>query len=104
MTDLIAISAAEQKLALATEPEQAQEVELFAELARRYAEEQDDYEMAVRAQETRGDFLRFTADDMLAVLEEQAAQGWRLLQIFAPSTAWHTNAAFFELIFEKPVG
>ena len=49
MTDIVAISAAEKRLALATEPEQAQDLELFAELARCYAEEQDDYEMQVRA-------------------------------------------------------
>jgi hypothetical protein len=37
------------------------------------------------------------------LVHEQARQGWRLVQIFAPGTSVHGLASYFELIFERPV-
>lgn len=36
-------------------------------------------------------------------VHEYARQGWRLVQIFAPGTEGYGMAAYFELIFERPV-
>lgn len=36
------------------------------------------------------------------VVQEQARQGWRLVQIFAPGTAAFGASRYFELIFERP--
>ena len=36
------------------------------------------------------------------IIEEQAQEGWRLVQIFAPSTSGTGWASYFELIFERP--
>jgi len=38
-----------------------------------------------------------------AIVHEHAAEGWRLVQIFAPSIASYGTAAFYELIFERSV-
>jgi Domain of unknown function (DUF4177) len=35
------------------------------------------------------------------VVHAHAAQGWRLVQIFAPGVSSHGMAAYFELIFER---
>ena len=40
-------------------------------------------------------------EDYHKIIEGQAAEGWRLVQIFAPEVSAHGNASFFELIFEK---
>jgi Domain of unknown function (DUF4177) len=37
------------------------------------------------------------------VVHEHARQGWRLVQIFAPGTATYGHAAFYEVIFERPL-
>lgn len=38
------------------------------------------------------------------VIEEHARQGWRLVQIFAPSIGSSGRALFFEIIFERQKG
>jgi hypothetical protein len=38
------------------------------------------------------------------VVEQYAADGWRLVQIFAPGIGHFGEAAFFELIFERVAG
>ena len=40
--------------------------------------------------------------DHHAVIEAHAADGWRLIQIFAPATAGYGHATHYELIFERP--
>jgi len=37
------------------------------------------------------------------VIHEHAAQGWRLVQIFAPGTGSYGQAKYYELVFERPV-
>lgn len=37
------------------------------------------------------------------IITEHAKEGWRFVQIFAPSTKSYGYAAYFELIFEKPI-
>ena len=32
-----------------------------------------------------------------------AREGWRLVQVFAPSNGAYGHATFFELIFERPI-
>lgn len=41
--------------------------------------------------------------DYHEIIREHAKDGWRLVQIFDPSTAGYGSAAYFELIFEKQV-
>ena len=36
------------------------------------------------------------------VVHEHAAQGWRLVQIFAPGTGVSGAAKYYELVFERP--
>ncbi|NIM51904.1 MAG: DUF4177 domain-containing protein [Gemmatimonadales bacterium] len=36
------------------------------------------------------------------VIRDHARQGWRLVQIFAPGTASHGAAKYFELVLERP--
>ena len=38
------------------------------------------------------------------VVHQQAADGWRLVQIFAPGIGGYGSAKYYELIFERPVG
>ncbi|PAF15732.1 DUF4177 domain-containing protein [Terribacillus saccharophilus] len=38
-----------------------------------------------------------------AIINEHASDGWRFIQIFAPSTKGYGSAAYFEMIFEKPL-
>ena len=42
-------------------------------------------------------------DEYQEVVHKYARQGWRLVQIFAPSISIQGMAAYFELIFERPV-
>ncbi|WP_172197862.1 DUF4177 domain-containing protein [Saccharibacillus qingshengii] len=35
------------------------------------------------------------------IVHEHAAEGWRLNQIFAPTTAGFGSSTFYELIFER---
>ncbi|WP_044640227.1 DUF4177 domain-containing protein [Risungbinella massiliensis] len=39
-------------------------------------------------------------EDYQAIIEEHARQGWRLVQIFAPSSGG--NSHYYEIILEKP--
>jgi hypothetical protein len=39
-----------------------------------------------------------------AFIRQHAAEGWRLVQIFAPDLGFQGSALYFELIFERPVG
>jgi hypothetical protein len=41
--------------------------------------------------------------DYQSVIHEQAADGWRLVQVFAPGVGIYGSATFYELIFERPV-
>jgi len=41
--------------------------------------------------------------DYHKIVEEHAKQGWRLVQIFAPSTGAGGNVGFIELIFEREI-
>lgn len=36
------------------------------------------------------------------VVQRYAAQGWRLVQVFAPGVGVYGTAKYFELIFERP--
>lgn len=38
------------------------------------------------------------------VINDWAAEGWRLVQVFAPGLGVYGSAKYFELIFERPVG
>ncbi|MDC2863081.1 DUF4177 domain-containing protein [Bacillus sp. BP-3] len=40
-------------------------------------------------------------EDYQTIITEHAKEGWRFVQIFAPSTAGTGSAAYFELIFER---
>ncbi|MGN7478745.1 DUF4177 domain-containing protein [Solibacillus silvestris] len=42
-------------------------------------------------------------EDYQDIIHRYASKGWRLVQIFAPSTKGYGSAAYFELIFEKPL-
>ena len=42
-------------------------------------------------------------DNYQKVIHEHAAEGWRLVQIFAPSIGLYGAAKYYELIFERPV-
>jgi hypothetical protein len=42
-------------------------------------------------------------EDYQEVVHDHARQGWRLVQIFAPGIAAYGHAAFYELIFERPL-
>ncbi|KYG25570.1 DUF4177 domain-containing protein [Alkalihalobacillus trypoxylicola] len=39
--------------------------------------------------------------DYQDIIVKHANEGWRLVQIFAPSTHGYGSAAYFEIIFEK---
>ncbi|MCY7945593.1 DUF4177 domain-containing protein [Bacillus atrophaeus] len=40
-------------------------------------------------------------EDYQEIIHEYAKQGWKLVQIFAPSIVGYGAAAYFEIIFEK---
>jgi hypothetical protein len=44
---------------------------------------------------------RAAAQTYQAVVHEHAREGWRLVQVFAPSTGAYGAAKYFELIFER---
>ena len=41
-------------------------------------------------------------EDYHKIIEHLSKEGWRLVQIFAPTTAGFGAPSYFELIFEKP--
>jgi hypothetical protein len=43
------------------------------------------------------------AEERHLVIRDHAEQGWRLVQIFAPSLGGQGTALFYELIFEREV-
>ena len=43
------------------------------------------------------------AEDYREIIDDHSREGWRLVQIFAPSTRGYGWAGYFELIFERPV-
>lgn len=47
-------------------------------------------------------FRRRPKEDYQAIIHQHAQEGWRLVQIFAPSAGGDGAAMYFELIFEKP--
>lgn len=43
-------------------------------------------------------------DDYQAIIHQHAQEGWRFVQIFAPSTNKSTGTSeYFEIIFERPI-
>ena len=40
-------------------------------------------------------------EDYQQIIQEHAQDGWRFVQLFAPSTFGYGSATYFELIFEK---
>lgn len=42
-------------------------------------------------------------EDYHEIIREEAKNGWRLVQIFAPSVVGYGTAENFELIFEKEI-
>ena len=46
---------------------------------------------------------RNARDNYQEAVHQHAAQGWRLVQIFAPGTGAYGAARYFELIFEKEI-
>lgn len=48
-----------------------------------------------------GFFSRKPERDYQEVVQQEASEGWRLVQIFAPSTAGYGSVGYYELIFEK---
>lgn len=43
-------------------------------------------------------------EDYQDIIHSHAREGWRFIQIFAPATKAYGSAAYFEIIFERPVG
>ncbi|WP_291564733.1 MULTISPECIES: DUF4177 domain-containing protein [unclassified Clostridium] len=44
-----------------------------------------------------------SAEDYHKIIEDHLKEGWRLIQIFAPSTGKYGLSPYFELIFEKEI-
>jgi len=42
-------------------------------------------------------------EDYQNIIHQYASEGWRFVQIFATSTKGYGSAAYFELIFERPL-
>lgn len=42
-------------------------------------------------------------EDYQDIIHKHASNGWRFVQIFAPATRGYGYAAYFELIFERPL-
>jgi hypothetical protein len=51
--------------------------------------------------ELKGMFTLKPQEDYQEIVHKHAAQGWRLVQIFAPLTSGNDAVPYFELIFEK---
>lgn len=45
---------------------------------------------------------KIAQEDYRHVIQEHAAEGWRLVQIFAPEPT-HSEEMYYELIFERPI-
>ena len=54
--------------------------------------------------ELKQGLMKATAkEDYREIISEEAKNGWRLVQIFAPSVVGYGSAENFELIFEKEI-
>lgn len=42
-------------------------------------------------------------DEYQDAIRQYAAEGWRLVQVFAPPTTGHGRAPFIEIIFERQI-
>jgi len=42
------------------------------------------------------------SEDYHEVIREQAEEGWRFVQAFAPTLSFHPNPTYIEMIFERP--
>ncbi|WP_078380034.1 DUF4177 domain-containing protein [Sutcliffiella halmapala] len=42
-------------------------------------------------------------EDYQDIITNHAKDGWRFIQIFAPATRGYGSAAYFEIIFERPI-
>ena len=42
-------------------------------------------------------------EDYQAIINNHAEDGWRFVQIFAPAIKGYGSAAYFEIIFERPL-
>ncbi|MUV37771.1 uncharacterized protein JNUCC1_01577 [Lentibacillus sp. JNUCC-1] len=60
------------------------------------------YEYKFEKVELKGFFTK-PQEDHHEIIREHAKDGWRLVQIFAPSTSSYGMASYFELIFEREV-
>ena len=48
-------------------------------------------------------FITKPEQDYHDIIAQHAKDGWRFVQIFAPGTKAFGEAAYFDLIFERPV-
>lgn len=60
------------------------------------------YEYKFVKVELGGFFSYGPKEDHHAIIDEHARQGWRLVQIFAPSIGAHGAPNHYEIIFERP--
>jgi len=61
------------------------------------------YEYKFVKVELKSGFSRLAPkEDYHEIIQNLSKEGWRLVQVFAPGTADHGIASYFELIFEKP--
>ncbi|MBS4207340.1 DUF4177 domain-containing protein [Bacillus sp. FJAT-50079] len=42
-------------------------------------------------------------EDYREIIKKHAKDGWRFVQIFAPAIKGYGSAAYFEIIFERPL-
>ncbi|MCY6372496.1 DUF4177 domain-containing protein [Clostridium ganghwense] len=60
------------------------------------------YEYKFEKIEMKSGLLRVKPEeDYHKIIEKYAAEGWRLIQIFAPAISGYGSAPYYELIFEK---
>jgi len=60
------------------------------------------YEYKFKKLELKTGFFSMKPDhDYHEIIKEHAEDGWRFVQIFAPSTSAHPNSSYFELVFER---
>ena len=54
--------------------------------------------------ELKSSWLKYKPkDDYEEIINNHAKQGWRFIQIFAPSTTGYGSSTYFKLIFEKEI-
>lgn len=57
----------------------------------------------VKIDVTNGFIKASPKDDYHEVIEKHSKEGWRLVQIFAPSIKSHGIAGYYEIIFERKI-